>query len=89
MPDIESAGQRQPDVIATIRSFLGRLDKPDAEFDLNTSLYAEGLDLSSLDAAELSATLEDELGHDPFTGSGELPQTIGDIVAYYESAAGR
>jgi acyl carrier protein len=87
MADIESAEQRKPDVISTIRSFLGRLEKPDAEFDLNTSLYAEGLDLSSLDAAELSATLEDEFGHDPFTSGGELPQTVGDIVGYYEHAA--
>jgi acyl carrier protein len=68
----------------TIRSFLTRAKKKDRGIDLDTSLYAEGIGLDSLETAELSAVLEDELGSDPFT-DGEMPETVGDIVAFYES----
>jgi acyl carrier protein len=36
-----------------------------------------------LEAAELSAMLEDEFGSDPFSAGGDLPETVGDIVAFY------
>jgi acyl carrier protein len=38
-----------------------------------------------LETAELSATLEDELGTDPFTAD-EMPQTLRDILAFYAEA---
>ncbi|MHB8656585.1 MAG: phosphopantetheine-binding protein [Solirubrobacteraceae bacterium] len=66
----------------TIRSFLNRVKKRD-KVDLDTSLYAEGIGLDSLETAELSAVLEDELGSDPFT-NGQMPATIGDIISFYE-----
>jgi acyl carrier protein len=66
----------------TITSFLRRAKK-DRTVDLDTSLYTEGIGLDSLETAELSAVLEDELGRDPFS-EGESPQTVGDIVAFYE-----
>jgi acyl carrier protein len=54
-------------------------------------LYAEGLELDSLEAAELSAQLEDEFGSDPFSAAlnaGEdLPETVGEIVAFYGVAS--
>jgi acyl carrier protein len=70
------------DVVGTIRSFLARSKKSEAEFDVDTPLYGEGLGLDSLDAAELSALLEDRHGSDPFS-AGEAPATVGDIVAFY------
>ncbi len=78
MPDAENKVER------TIRSFLTRAKKKNNAIDLDTSLYAEGIGLDSLETAELSAVLEDELGTDPFSG-GEMPETVGDIVAFYES----
>ncbi|MGH7821798.1 MAG: acyl carrier protein [Candidatus Binatia bacterium] len=71
------------DVVEVLRSLLERHKRPLGEVSLETPLYAEGIGLDSLQAAELSAMLEDRLGHDPYS-SGEVPQTVGDIVAYYE-----
>jgi acyl carrier protein len=64
-----------------VRDFVARV-KPQASLELDTPLYADGAGLDSLEAAELSATLEDELGSDPFT-SDEMPQTLRDILAFY------
>lgn len=69
----------------TVRSFLQRVGK-DAEFDASTPLFADGLGLDSLETAELSALLEDEHGSDPFA-AGSMPQTVGDILAYYDGVA--
>jgi acyl carrier protein len=79
-------------VRTSITQFLERVKKnvPDELTD-ELSLYAEGLGLDSLDAAELSAQLEDEFGSDPFTAAlqagDDLPETVGDIVAYYGVAS--
>jgi acyl carrier protein len=58
----------------------------------DVALYAEGLGLDSLEAAELSAQLEDEFGSDPFSAAlqagDDLPETVGDILAFYRVAAG-
>jgi acyl carrier protein len=60
--------------------------KPEAgEFAPDTSLYADGVGLDSLETAELSALLEDELGADPFSSADRMPQTLADILAFYES----
>lgn len=74
----------QRDVQDTIKSFLVLVDK-DAEFDRSTPLFADGLGLDSLETAELSALLEDEYGKDPFS-SDTMPQTVGDIVDFYDTA---
>jgi len=42
------------------------------------------LGLESLDLAELSAILEDELGRDPYS-EGVLPRTIGDVIEWYNT----
>jgi acyl carrier protein len=75
-------GNSQAEVEQTIRTFLERANKPAEELAPETSLYAEGLGLDSLETAELSATLEDEHGTDPFS-AGPMPQTVGDILAFY------
>ena len=72
------------DAASTVKAFLTRVKKRN-KVDLDTSLYADGVGLDSLDVAELSAVLEDELGSDPFS-NGEMPETVGDIVAFYEQA---
>ena len=69
----------------TFRSFLVRVEK-DVEFDRETPLYADGIGLDSLQTAELSAVLEDELGRDPFS-SETMPQTVGDILDFFDTAA--
>jgi acyl carrier protein len=64
-----------------IRAFLVGANK-DAEVGLDVPLFGEGLGLDSLETAELSATLEDEIGTDPFS-DGLLPETIRDILDFY------
>jgi acyl carrier protein len=79
-------GNCAPDVQGVLTTFLARIDKP-AAFGPGTSLYAAGLGLDSLETAELSALLEDELGTDPFS-SGVMPQTVAELIAFYDSFAG-
>ena len=66
-----------------ITEFLGRTDKGAGGWTDDTGLWGDGLGLDSLEAAELSAMLEDEFGSDPFSAGGDLPETVGDIVAFY------
>jgi acyl carrier protein len=71
-------------VLNVISEFLSRLEKGHGELTDDTPLYADGLGLDSVEAAELSAVLEDEFGTDPFS-AGEVPDTVGEIVAFYGS----
>ena len=64
-----------------IRTFLAGAKK-DAEAGLDVPLFGEGLGLDSLETAELSANLEDEIGTDPFS-AGLMPETIGEILDFY------
>ena len=86
---MESNLSRDPDrVLEVITQFLEGADKvPDAALSDEISLYAGGLELDSLEAAELSALLEDEFGSDPFTASEVPPETVGEIVAFYGIAS--
>ena len=65
----------------TLQAFLKRASKP-LEVDDSTLLFADGLGLDSLETAELSAQLEDDLGTDPFS-EGQLPQTVGELLDFY------
>lgn len=69
---------------AVIAEFLDRAGKSSDGLSDDTVLFGEGLELDSLEAAELSVMLEDELGTDPFSSADQLPQTVGDILAFYE-----
>ena len=82
----DPADSVEAEVVATVRELLTRLEKPTGEIELTTSLYGDGLDLDSLEVAELSAALEDRLGGDPFRGAENPPETIGDLVAYFGSS---
>jgi acyl carrier protein len=79
-------GNSPADVEQTIVAFLTRTNKMRDDFHVDMPLYADGVGLDSLETAELSALLEDDHGSDPFS-SGEMPQTMGEIQAYYARVA--
>lgn len=79
-------GTQAEDARSIIDRFLERAGKTKADMTDATGLWGEGLELDSLEAAELSAMLEDELGTDPFSAGDELPETVGDVVGFYASA---
>ena len=71
-----------------IAEFLKVANKPAPdELKDDLGLYAGGLELDSLEAAELSAQLEDEFGSDPFSSAlaeaKDMPETVGAVVAFY------
>lgn len=66
----------------TVTTFLTRAKKLPHDFHADMPLYAGGVGLDSLETAELSATLEDVHGMDPFS-SGTMPQTLSDILSFY------
>lgn len=68
-----------------LQKFLERANRS-TEVEMSTSLFADGLGLDSLETAELSALLEDEVGTDPFS-EGLLPQTVGELLDFYGAAA--
>lgn len=76
MPDTTST------VFTAIRGLLRRKEADDVEVSLDAGLY-DDLMLDSLDAAELSATLEDDLGYDPYS-EGLVPRTVGEVIEFYE-----
>ena len=71
------------EIVEILRTLLARHRRSVPELSSDLPLYAEGLGLDSMQAAELSAMLEDRFGDDPYT-AGVVPQTLGDLVAYYE-----
>jgi acyl carrier protein len=73
----------QRDAERTVRAFIRRVKNTEA-VDLESNLFATGVGLNSLETAELSAILEDELGSDPFA-EGELPQTVAEVIAFYDA----
>jgi acyl carrier protein len=75
LPDTEQT------VLDTIRMLLRR-KRIDVEIGLDSEIDTLGLE--SLDVAELSAILEDELGRDPWSAD-YLPRTVGQIVEWYKS----
>jgi len=82
-----SVSSDQSKAQSVIRQFLQRANKGVDELTDDTGLWGDGLGLDSLEAAELSAMLEDEFGSDPFSAGGEMPEKVGDILAFYEAAA--
>ncbi|KRC53893.1 MULTISPECIES: phosphopantetheine-binding protein [unclassified Nocardioides] len=74
-------------IVAIVTELLERSDREDLTVTLESRLHGDdGLGLDSLQTAELSAILEDELGTDPF-GAGLLPETVGEVVAFYADQA--
>ncbi|WP_436697974.1 acyl carrier protein [Nocardioides sp. BYT-33-1] len=75
----------QDRVEQVVREFVARVKPEAGELSVETPLYADGVGLDSLEAAELSAVLEDEFGTDPFQGD-TMPETLNDIVSFYVTA---
>lgn len=72
-----------PDAVtATVTDFLAQVSKLPDDFHADLPLYADGAGLDSLETAELSATLEDLYGSDPYS-AGLMPQTLGEILTFY------
>lgn len=80
MPDAETTTDAQSTIIGTITELL---DRRGAVRDITpSSKLTADLELDSLELAELSAVLEDELGRDPYS-EGIVPETVGELVAFY------
>jgi acyl carrier protein len=47
------------------------------------SRLTRDLGLDSLELAELSAVLDEEIGDDPFS-QGVIPETVAELIGYYE-----
>jgi acyl carrier protein len=71
----------QQTVYDTVRMLLKRKN---IDIEIADDSIIDELGLESLDVAELSAILEDDLGRDPYS-AGVLPRTIGEIVAWYKA----
>jgi acyl carrier protein len=80
-------GTDQSRARAVIDQFLVRVKKNVEGLSDDMGLWGDGLELDSLEAAELSAMLEDELGSDPFSAGDEMPEKVGDVVAFYAAAS--
>ncbi len=68
-------------VHATIRELLRRRDIEIGTIDVAADIY-DDLELDSLEVAELSATLEDHFGTDPYS-AGESPRIVGEIIGFF------
>jgi acyl carrier protein len=80
-------GTEQEKARGVITEFLQRTDKGGDGWNDETELWGEGLGLDSLEAAELSAMLEDVFGTDPFSAGGDLPEKVDDVLAFYAAAS--
>jgi acyl carrier protein len=71
-------------VVGALRSMLKRRKFSGSPVTVDAELYGD-LGLDSLEVAELSAVLEDELGSDPYT-EGHSPRTVAEVIEFYEEA---
>ena len=81
LPDAETTVPAETIIRGTIKSLLDQRGAVGIEVRAESTLTAE-LGLDSLELAELSAVLEDDLGHDPFS-EGIVPETVGQLIEYY------
>ena len=77
----------RPVILAKFREVATAQEKPLAALTDELVLLESGLD--SLCFAIIVASLEDELGYDPFSASDDVyfPVTLGDFVQFYDNAA--
>ena len=79
-------GTEQSKALDVITEFLTRANKSVEGLSEETGLWAGGLELDSLEAAELSVMLEDTFGSDPFSAGGAMPEKVGDVTGFYANA---
>lgn len=74
-------------ILQQIQGMLGEIlahkNLNGSSIPVNTSLYEQGIGLDSLDTAAFSAMLEATFGADPYS-AGVFPQTVEDVVRFYE-----
>lgn len=73
-------------VIEVVRGLLARYARTDSVTP-QSRLYADGLGLDSLGAAELSTMLEMAFGRDPYS-AGLVPRGVDEIIRFYETTTG-
>lgn len=78
----ETTAQAETIIRETIQRLLDQRGATGIEIQPDSKLTAD-LGLDSLELAELSAVLEDEIGFDPFS-EGIVPETVAELVAYYD-----
>jgi len=69
-------------VLNAIQSLLDRRENAGIVVGPDSNLQAD-LDLDSLELAEFSVMLEDDLGRDPYT-EGIVPRTVREVVDFYQ-----
>lgn len=82
MPDTETTQRAETIIRETIQTLLDQRGAGGKDITRESKLTAD-LGLDSLELAELSAVLEDEIGHDPFS-EGIVPETVGELIGYYD-----
>jgi acyl carrier protein len=80
--DAETTVDPQQVITTAINTLLERRGAGGLEVRPESKLTAD-LGMDSLELAELSAILEDELGHDPYS-DGIVPETVAELHSYYE-----
>lgn len=83
MAELEHNTTAESTIFETIEDLLRRRGAAGLEIRAESRLTAD-LGMDSLELAELSAVLEDDLGHDPYS-QGIVPQTVAELLAYYNS----
>jgi acyl carrier protein len=84
LPDAETTVSPERIIRETIQTLLERRGAAELEILPESRLTAD-LGMDSLELAELSAVLEDEIGHDPYS-DGIVPETVAELIAYFEPA---
>ena len=69
-------------VLKALKAVMRSRKKKDVDVTLDSDLY-DDLKLDSLDVAELSVVLEDDLGTDPYSEGAE-PKTVAEVIEFYE-----
>jgi acyl carrier protein len=82
LPNAETTADPEAIIIETINTLLARRGASGLEITPEAKLTAD-LGMDSLELAELSAVLEDEIGRDPYS-EGIVPETVGELIGYYE-----
>ena len=82
MPDADpTVLNAEQTVLTALRALLERREQGEVEVTMDSAIYDDLL-LDSLEVAEFSAVLEDDLGSDPYT-AGVVPRTVREVVAFY------
>jgi acyl carrier protein len=80
------AAEAEKTIVSLIQSLLQRRSDEQFDVQLESNLY-EDLMFDSLEIAELSTSLEDHFGGDPYS-IGIVPVTVAELAAFYDGPAG-